>query len=399
MPAEDATYRRFKTAFADLSPPFAFVDLDALDANAAQVRRRSGDLPVRIASKSLRCRWLLDYLLSSDRQFQGLMCFSATEALWLAQQGHDKLLLGYPSVDEAAIRGLCAQIAAGKQIVLMLDSSEQGRLLQRIAAEQNVTIPVCLDLDMSSDWPGLHFGVWRSPLRNLEALQALLFHLQPLERVKIVGLMGYEAQVAGLGDQMPGQGLKNQAIRLLQQGSLREAIRRRQQAVALLQAQGHILDFVNGGGTGSLELTATDTSVTELTAGSAFYAPTLFDGYSRFQLQPAAGFALAVVRQPAAGIYTCLGGGYIASGATGIEKQPSVWAPHGARLTDLEGAGEVQTPVQYSGPEPLALGSPVFFRHAKAGELCERFDKLYLLRKDTVVEAVPTYRGEGQTFL
>ena len=198
---------------------------------------------------------------------------------------------------------------------------------------------------------------------------------------------------------MPGQGAKNRLIGLLQKRPLPEAIARRQRAVASLRTRGHALDFVNGGGSGSLELTARDDSVSELTAGSAFYAPTLFDAYSRFRLQPAAGFALPIVRQPAPGLFTCLGGGYIASGAAGPEKQPSVWQPQGATLLPLEGAGEVQTPVRYTGPEPLAQGDPVFFRHAKAGELCERFDRLYLLRGGSIVESVPTYRGEGQTFL
>ncbi|HEY9840502.1 MAG TPA: amino acid deaminase/aldolase [Candidatus Obscuribacterales bacterium] len=392
-------YRELKLSFADRTPPFAFLDLDALDANLAQVLDRAGPLPVRIASKSIRCRWVLNYLLAASEQIQGLMCFTPAEALWLSQQGFDRLLLGYPSQDQQALLGLCVAIAAGKTICLMLDSSEQGRQLEQIAATAGVTLPICLDIDMSSDFPGLHFGVWRSPLRNMQALEALLYHLQPLRHLRISGLMGYEAQIAGLGDQMPGQAVKNQVIRLLQRRSLREAINRRQQAVTLLQRHGHVLDFVNGGGTGSLELTAGDASVTELTAGSAFFAPTLFDAYSRFQLQPAAGFALPIVRQPAAGIHTCLGGGYIASGSAGSEKQPQIWQPAGASLTELEGAGEVQTPVLYQGPEPLQLGDPIFFRHAKAGELCERFDRLYLLRSGEIVDVVPTYRGEGKTFL
>lgn len=399
MTALDSGYRRLKRSFAGLTPPFAFLDLDALDANAADIRRRAGKLPVRIASKSIRCRWVLEYLLRSSEQFQGLMCFTAAEMLWLSRLGFDQLLLGYPTQDQLSIASLLIEIANGKTICLMVDSSQQARQLQRLASTAGVTLPICLDLDMSSDWPGLHFGVWRSPLRTLAALESLLHHLAPLDGLRLSGLMGYEAQIAGVGDQMPGQGAKNRVIRLLQSRSLREAIDRRSRAVALVRQKGHRLDFVNGGGTGSLELTASDRSVTELTAGSGFFAPTLFDAYSRFQLAPAAGFVLPIVRQPAPGIHTCLGGGYIASGAVGLEKQPSVWEPAGASLTGLEGAGEVQTPVLYSGPEPLEPGDPVFFRHAKAGELCERFDKLHLVRGGEVIDTVPTYRGEGQTFL
>lgn len=395
----NADYQALKQRFAALTPPFAFVDLDALEANARQVIARSGSLPVRIASKSLRCTSLIKHILKLSPRFQGLMCFTAAEALWLSRQGFDDLLMGYPSYDADSLRALCAEVSAGKNICLMIDSSEQARFLNQIAAETCVTLNICLDLDMSSDFPGLHFGVWRSSLRAVKDLEPLLFHLKPLTHLRLAGLMGYEAQIAGVGDQMPGSRLKNQLIRQLQKTSLSEALKRRQQAVARLQALGHTLDFVNGGGSGSLELTAEDRSVTELTAGSAFYAPTLFDHYSRFQLQPAAGFALPIVRQPAPGIYTCLGGGYIASGGIGPEKQPSIWSPQGATLLPLEGAGEVQTPFKYTGPENLNLGQPVFFRHAKAGELCERFEHLHLVRQGKVIDTVPTYRGEGKTFL
>lgn len=392
-------YQALKQRFAGIQPPFAFLDLDALDTNAASVLQRAGQLPVRIASKSIRCRWVLEYLLRSSAQFQGLMCFTAAEMRWLCDQGFDQLLLGYPSQDREQLAALMLKIATGKTVYLMVDSSQQARLLNQLAAEVGVTVPICLDLDLSSDWPGLHFGVWRSPLRNLAALDNLLHHLRPLKQLRVAGLMGYEAQIAGVGDQLPGQGAKNQLIRLLQQRSLREAIARRTACVDRVHQQGYSLDFVNGGGTGSLELTAADRSVTELTAGSGFFAPTLFDAYSRFRLRPAAGFALPIVRQPAAGIHTCLGGGYIASGAVGPEKQPGVWEPAGAGLTSLEGAGEVQTPVLYKGPERLEPGDPIFFRHAKAGELCERFDSLYLLRDGEIIDKVPTYRGEGRTFL
>jgi len=41
----------------------------------------------------------------------------------------------------------------------------------------------------------------------------------------------------------------------------------------------------------------------------------------------------------------------------------------------------------------------VYFRHAKAGELCERFASLHLLEGERILEQAPTYRGEGQSFL
>ncbi|MEM6957216.1 MAG: amino acid deaminase/aldolase, partial [Myxococcota bacterium] len=124
-----------------------------------------------------------------------------------------------------------------------------------------------------------------------------------------------------------------------------------------------------------------------------------FDGYRTFRHDPAAGFALPIVRRPNARTLTCHGGGYIASGSAGSERLPSPYLPVGLKLTANEGAGEVQTPVVASEDHALKIGDPVFFRHAKAGELCEHFNALVLIEGHTCVGEALTYRGEGHAFL
>jgi D-serine deaminase-like pyridoxal phosphate-dependent protein len=148
-----------------------------------------------------------------------------------------------------------------------------------------------------------------------------------------------------------------------------------------------------------LTTTVEDPSVTEVTVGSAFYAPALYDHFRDVRYAPAAGYAIEIVRRPAPTIYTCLGGGYVGSGAAGADKLPQPHLPSGAQLIAREGAGEVQTPILYAGPVKLALGEPIFMRHSKAGELCERFPTLLLVSKGRIVEEVSTYRGDGQCFL
>ena len=96
---------------------------------------------------------------------------------------------------------------------------------------------------------------------------------------------------------------------------------------------------------------------------------------------------------------TGLGGGDLSSGAPGPARMPTPWLPEGLSLDDEEGAGEVQTPLIGPAADRLELGDPVFMRHSKAGELCERFDSLYLVEDGAIVDQVPTYRGEGQAFL
>lgn len=379
--------------------PYAFLDRDLLDANIRLIASRAGGKRIRIASKSVRSVPVLRRILAADPCFQGIMCFTAREAVFLAGQGFDDLLIGYPVFHAADLAAIAQVTQAGAHITLMVDSVAHIAQIERVAQAQGVRLPVCIELDMSLDLPGLHFGVWRSPLHSAEDARPVIAAIAASSHVTLDGIMGYEAQVAGLGDNVPGALFKNLLIRTLKQRSIRQAAARRADLVQLIQSQGQTLRFVNGGGTGSLHTTRLEPLVTEVTVGSGFFAPGLFDNYRAFRYQPAAGFAIEIVRQPSPGRFTCLGGGYIASGATGPEKQPTVHLPHGARLEPLEGAGEVQTPIRYNGPETLSLGDPIFLRHSKAGELCERFTHLHVISQGAIVDTYPTYRGDGQCFL
>ncbi|MGJ3701276.1 amino acid deaminase/aldolase [Variovorax sp. AFSI2.2] len=376
----------------------AFVDLDAFGANLTLLRQRAGGVPIRLVTKSIRSVGIIRRVLATDPLFQGLLCYSAGEAAWLASQGFDDLVVAYPSVEPADVHAVAAQVRAGRSITLMVDGVEQVEKLAAIAQTEQVTLPLSIDLDMSSDYPGIHFGPFRSPVNGPASAVALAGEIARRPGVRLDGLMGYEGQIAGLMDDEPGQGLKNRIVRYLKRRSMAEVNARRRDTVAALGQAGHRLRFVNGGGTGSFESTLQDTSVTELAAGSGLYVPTLFDHYAAFRAQPAAGFALAVTRMPKPGMVTCSGGGYCASGPAGRNRLPQPWLPAGCSLLDNEGAGEVQTPVVLPPGVRLEIGDPVLFRHAKAGELCERFNELVLIEDGAIVGRVPTYRGDGQCF-
>ena len=391
-------YDFYKNALAGHRLPAAFIDLDALDANLADLRARAGRLPIRLVTKSVRSVAILRRVLASGAPFRGLMCYSPAEAAWLASQGFDDLLVAYPSVEPTDLRAVAAQLRAGRTIALMVDSAAQVQRIAAIAKLEGVVQPLAIDLDMSSDFPGLHFGVFRSPVDGPQAALALAAEIARHPSLRLDGLMGYESQIAGLMDEVPGQGAKNAVIRLLKRRSIPEVNERRRATVAALATAGHALRFVNGGGTGSFESTRNDSSVTELAAGSGLYVPTLFDHYRAFRGRPAAGFAVAVTRAPAPGIVTCAGGGYPASGPGGADRMPKPWLPEGCALIATEGAGEVQTPVRVPAGVALAPGDPLLFRHAKAGELCERFNELLLIEGGAVVDKVATYRGDGKCF-
>lgn len=397
MSLSPVDYSYYKEVFKGQTMPFAFVDLDLFDENVKQLATRAGDKQIRIASKSVRVSNLIKRVLDTNPIYQGLMTFTAPEAVWLSQRGFDDLLLGYPIWHEKYIKDICTELKKDKTIVLMLDSIEHVEHIEKIGQENDCVIPVCLDIDMSSDYPGLHFGVWRSSIFGKKDALKVAERIKSCQYVKLDGIMGYEAQIAGLGDAVPGKAAMNTIIKMLKKNSAKEIAKRREEIVLGIKDMGFNLRFVNGGGTGSMETTRQEKEVTEITVGSGFFTPTLFDDYSNFKHLPSAGYAIEVVRKPKPGLYTCCGGGYIASGEIGLAKQPKVYLPEGAKLTNQEGAGEVQTPVEYKGN--LDLGDPVFMRHSKAGELCERFNTVLLVSEGKIVEEIPTYRGEGKCFL
>lgn len=389
-------------ATAHLDPPFAAVDLAAFDANARDLAKRAAGVPIRVVSKSLRCRRLIERALAQPG-YRGVMSYSLAEALWLHASGTSAdLLVAYPTADRAALRALAADDAAREHITLTVDSAAHLDFIDAVAGAGHEPIRVCLELDLS--WRPLPFGpvvqvgTWRSPLHY--PAEATVFAETILKRrgFCLVGVLGYEGQVAGLGDAPPGHPVRARLVQAMQARSAAELRERRAETVRRIRAL-TALEFVNGGGTGSLESTAADGSVTELAAGSGLVGPTLFDAYRRFHPRPALRYALPVVRRPGPGVATLFSGGYVASGTGTPDRLPRPFLPAGLRLTRVEGAGEVQTPVLGAGAERLRIGDRVWLRHAKGGELAERLTDYYLVDPaDGTAQRAPTYRGEGQCF-
>jgi D-serine deaminase-like pyridoxal phosphate-dependent protein len=396
-----ADLQRYNAATAHLEPPFAVVDLAALRANAADMTHRAAGKPIRLASKSVRCRALLEQVLALDG-FHGILAFSLPEALWLADQGvTDDIVVAYPTTDRAALARLVSYPAAASAITLMVDSPDHLDLIEKAVATVPGPAPVqvCMDIDTSYQGLGglLRAGARRSPVRTPADATALARDIAARPALRLTGLMAYEAQIAGVGDKPSGRPLYGLAVHLMQRRSAAELKVRRAAIVSAVRAVTP-LRFVNGGGTGSIGGTAAEPSVTEIGAGSGLYQPTLFDSYRAFSGRPAALFALPVVRRPGRGAVTAFSGGFVASGPAQPSRLPRPFLPTGLRLDSQEGAGEVQTPLLGPGADGLRIGDRVWFRHAKAGELCERFNELHLVDGTAVTATVPTYRGEGQAF-
>ncbi|MGW1023406.1 amino acid deaminase/aldolase [Streptomyces sp. NPDC002577] len=400
MTARATDRARYDRATAHLEAPLAIVDLDAFDANAADLVRRAGGKPIRVASKSVRCRALLERVLAREG-FTGIMSFTLAESLWLARSGFDDVLLAYPSADRKAFAELTSDAKLAAAVTVMIDDPAQLHLIDDARDGGREEVRVCLELDTSLRLLGgrIRVGARRSPLHSPAQLAELARAVARRPGFRLVGVMGYEGHIAGVGDSVAGRPLRSRAIRLMQAAARRELAERRAEAIRAVRAVAPDLEFVNGGGTGSVQHTAAEDAVTEIAAGSGLYVPRLFDNYTSFSGRPAALFAQPVVRRPGVGVVTVLGGGYPASGAAGADRLPVPYLPEGLRYDPQEGPGEVQTPLLGGPADDLLIGDKVWFRHAKAGELCERFDELHLVQGETVTATVPTYRGEGRTFL
>ena len=402
LPPPEHRGSRLDEATTDLDPPLAVLDLDALDANAADLVRRAGGKPIRVASKSVRNRRVLRRVLARPG-FAGVLAYSLAEAAWLAG-GDDPVctdvLVGYPSADRSALRRLAADETAAARVTLMVDSTEHLDLIDSVTPpEHRTNLRVCLDVDASLRAAGgrVHVGVRRSPVHSADDAVALARQVAERRGFTLVGLMAYEAQIAGVQDAPARRPLRGVAVRRMQQLSARELAGRRAEVVDAVSAVAS-LEFVNGGGTGSVERTAAEDAVTEVAAGSGLYCPVLFDGYRAFAARPAAFFAVPVTRIPAAGLVTVAGGGWSASGPPGADRLPVPVHPAGLSWLGTEGAGEVQTPLRGPGTASLRVGDRVWFRHAKAGEVCEHVNELHTLTGDRLTGAWPTYRGEGKAF-
>ncbi|MFO0616100.1 MAG: alanine racemase [Polyangiaceae bacterium] len=380
--------------------PAAVVDLDAVDANVGRLVRPVAlhGRTLRVATKSVRCPALLRHIAGAAAPVaRGFMCYSPGEAAFLWSEGLRDLLVAYPSTSRPELDALAKANEAGADIAITADEEAHLALASRAATERGAQMRVLVDVDTAyRPLPGVVIGVQRSPLHAPDAIAAFAASISRFPGLSFGGILAYEAHVAGLPDNVGVSPVRGHATLALKGRAHAAVVAQRAAIVRALAARGLAATIFNGGGSGSVETSAADPSLTEVAAGSGFLDSHLFDGYRGLPLVPAAFFVLQVTRRPRDGVVTCQSGGFIASGASGPSRSPVVAWPPGAKLTALEGAGEVQTPILTN--HPLGLGDPVFLRHAKAGELAEHFNAYLLVRGDRIVDRARTYRGLGHAF-
>ena len=394
----DSYWPALGEATREHSAPVVALGLEALSFNAHDMLRRAGGLPIRVASKSVRVRGVLDAVLALPG-YSGVLAYSLAEAVWLSET-IDDIVVAYPTADRAAIAALAADERAASRVTLMIDSAEQLDLIDSVVPPSaRPKIRLCLDFDASWRSRALgHIGVLRSPIHEPDDLRVLAEWVARRPGFTIAGIMSYEAQIAGVGDRPIGKPAEGALMRAIQRASRSELVDRRAQAIERVR-EIFELEFVNGGGTGSIERTVAEGGITEVAAGSGLFGPHLFDNYRGFTPAPAVAFALDVVRRPNAETATLLGGGWIASGPAGADRLPQLTWPAGLRYAPREAAGEVQSPVIGRAARNLAVGDRVWLRHTKSGEPMEHANEIVPVAAGEALDPLPTYRGEGRCFL
>ena len=378
--------------------PVAIVDLDAVDANVrifADAMRAHPEKKLRVATKSIRCPDLIRHVQRAlGDATRGLMTYTAEETEFWANEGERDLLLAYPTMNAHDVAAIARANETSATASAIVDDEAHLAPLANAAKKCSVEIPVVIELDLAYRPLGslVHLGVRRSSVREPEDVVTLAKKIAGTQGLKFHGVMGYEAQIAGVGDD-------EAAARAMKVWSRAEVALRRSAVRDALERAGLTPSLFNGGGSGSIRSSVEEKALTEVTAGSGFLDSHLFDHYRDLALEPAIAFAVQVVRRPSPDFVTVHGGGFVASGKAGVDRLPVAWLPEGLALTSLEGAGEVQTPIANPAKIPIELGDPIFLRHAKAGELAEHFDEYLFVRGENVVARAKTYRGLGKVFL
>lgn len=376
--------------------PSVVIDLEAFDRNTVKVAQQcQGSQTLRVATKSVRVPFLLKRILDFGLPYRGLMTFSAFETRDLAQDGFDDFLLAYPLATHGEAEAIRQVVDKKKKVRVVVDSAEHLEILAPVFGDSSIEVVLDIDLSLRPLGGKIHLGVRRSPLRSPEDVWGMYQKLSLYPMIRFGGLMGYEAQVAGLGDRNPFSTALNPIKQMIRKASANRCARLRKSIFELFEQKKVSIPLYNGGGSGSLNWTHDEACLTEMAAGSAWFSPHLFDYYSNIKFEPSCFFALSIVRRSDPLHSTLQGGGYIASGEPGWDRLPVLHWPKGLKWVSAEGCGEVQSPVY---GRRLPIGRHVVLRHAKAGELMERFNEVFLVQENHVVNAVPTYRGLGRAY-
>ncbi|MFX1450322.1 MAG: alanine racemase [Promethearchaeota archaeon] len=387
-------YEDLKEIVKDRKYPFVICDIDAFNHNLEKVGKflRKAKKTMRVCTKSIRVPELIKKVEKEDF-VNGIFAYNSAEVLFYAQNYQIKdILLGYPTYSKVDIEELCeAASMDGIDVSIMVDDIKHVKLLEEYAVKNNVQFKILIELDVSDNFLGKTVGVLRSPLREAHEVINLAKKVEGAKNLEFIGIMGYEAQNASLGDD-------KFLYRWVKKRSRKHVNIWRQSIVEALKKSGFQLEVVDGGGSGCFQETAAEESITEIGIGSLLFKPHIFDSIKSLNdFIPSLFFAIQIVRKPRNNVSTAFSGGYVSSGS--VRAFPKVVLPKNLKISKDEAFGEVQTPLFFNHRKRnLNLGDPVFCRFGKAGEPLEHFNEVHIFSNGEIIDKYKTYRGFGKRF-
>lgn len=126
-------YATLKKALKGTEMPCALLLVDSFQQNVKQIAANSKQKHIRVASKSIRSISVLKDIFQSSSTFRGIMSYSGSEAIYLADHGFDDLLIAYPIWNETILHNIAERVKSGKTLTVMIDSVAHIDRLEAIA--------------------------------------------------------------------------------------------------------------------------------------------------------------------------------------------------------------------------------------------------------------------------
>lgn len=352
-----------------LPTPALVVDLDTLETSIAMMAARAAaaGLALRPHAKSHKCSAIARRQLEAGAA--GVCCAKVGEAEALAARGIGPILLTSPVVgtDQAGRVAMLARAQRGLAVVV--DHSGQVETLSAACREAGASLAVLIDVDV---------GLARTGVAGPEEALALAAAVAAAGELRLAGVQGY----GGHWQHIAGAEQRRSAVA--------QGMRRLSTVVDALRGTGHAVDRVTGGGTGSFSADAALEVLTEVQPGSYVF----MDGQYRDALGEDADGAFGHSLFVQARVVSINAPGHVTvdAGLKAFATDGPLPRPASARFRDCryfwygDEHGGLARP---SDGLPVALGERVEFVPPHCDPTVDRYDRLVLVRGDTVVEVVP----------
>lgn len=229
-----------------IDTPALILDLDVLQDNISRMAAFFADSPVRLRPhiKTHKCPEIAR--LQLDAGAAGITCAKVSEAEVFARAGIKDILIANQVTGKVKIDRL-TELAGNCNLMVAVDDPINVARLNRRCREKGVNLGVLVEVDIGMNRCGVQPGQPTVELaRDVDNSAHLSFR----------GLQAYEGHLVLMKD--PAE----------RSTAVRKAFEPLEKTCRLLEKEGLKPEIVSGGGTGTYDISGTETPLTEIQAGS-----------------------------------------------------------------------------------------------------------------------------------